>query len=161
MKETINKLSEKQIALITLALTIVALVIGIALPEIRTALGLEHSSSRVESSEASIIQEDELSKPNKIEEMDTPAPPAPPTADKEKKLPRVEIKKDYANSSIQNGEFIIFSGVTFKNSGYLTGKVIIQKGATFKNTGAIEGEVINKGGTFTNTGYLDGPLTVE
>ncbi len=161
MKETINRLTEKQIALITLALTIVALVIGIAMPEIRTALGLEGSSSSMRPAEASMLPENALSKSKQIEEMDNATPPAPPTAGKEKKLPRVEIKKDYANSSMQNGEFIVFSGVTFKNSGYLTGKVIIQKGATFKNMGTIEGEVINKGGTFTNTGYLDGPLTVE
>lgn len=148
MKEAINRLSEKQIALITLALTVAALLIGIALPEIRVALGLDRE--RVQYSQKPVAE---------IQNM-MPEPPTTPVAGQEK-LPRVEIKKDYANSGAQNGEFIIYSGVTFKNTGFLSGKIIIQKGATFKNTGAIEGDVLNQGGTFTNTGYLDGALKVE
>jgi hypothetical protein len=156
MKESINKLTEKQIALFTLALTVLALVIGIAMPEIRAALGLEPGDGNYRNERS---QESAVAKANTATSIDIPTPPQPPGA--EKKLALVEIKKDYANSGAQTGEFIVFSGVTFKNTGFLSGKVIIQKGATFKNTGAIEGEVINKGGTFENTGYLDGPLTVE
>lgn len=161
MKETINKLTEKQIAFITLGLTALALVIGIALPEIRAALGLETERGDYYGERSQRRdKEDALAKANTATTLpDIPKPPSPPGT--EEKLARVEIKKDYANSGAQSGEFIVFSGVTFKNTGFLTGKVIIQKGATFKNTGAIHGEVINKGGTFENTGYLDGPLTVE
>lgn len=158
MKETINKLSEKQIALFTLALTIVALVIGIALPEIRAALGLESErAGRARHFDKAALQTQDMA------DINLPEPPPPPDADQEKpeKLARIEIKKDYANSGMQTGEFIIYPGVTFENTGFLSGKVIIQKGATFKNTGAIEGDILNKGGTFTNTGFLDGALTVE
>ncbi len=153
MKETINRLSEKQIALITLALTAVALVIGIALPEIRTMLGLEAT------------YETRNDRPRgdrdgkKYADVGIPKPPAPPGA--ETALPVTEIKQDYSNSGAQTGEFIIFSGVTFRNSGFLKGKVVIQKGATFINSGSIEGRVVNQGGKFENTGFLDGPLTVE
>lgn len=160
MKETINKLSEKQIALITLSLTIIALIIGIALPEIRVALGLE--SDRVAyRTEPSHLRDERSGKPFiEAGNGSIPKPPKPPgTA--EENLPKVEIKKDYENSSFQNGEFIIYSGITFKNTGMLTGKITIQKGATFINSGAIEGDVLNKGGTFKNTGLLDGALTVE
>lgn len=160
MKETINKLTEKQIAFLTLGLTALALVIGIALPEIRAALGLdaEREGYRSERSHRR-DKDDAFPKANTATLSDIPTPPVPAGADKS--LARMEIKKDYSNSGAQSGEFIVFSGITFKNTGFLKGKVIIQKGATFKNTGAIEGEVINKGGTFENTGYLDGPLTVE
>lgn len=153
MKETLNRLSEKQIALITLALTAMALVIGIALPEIRTMLGLEAAyETRSDRSKGSRDGK-------KYADLGIPKPPAPPgTA---VALPVTEIKQDYSNSGSQTGEFIVFSGVTFKNTGFLKGKVVIQKGATFVNNGAIEGTVVNKGGKFENTGYLDGPLTVE
>lgn len=155
MKETINKMTEKQIALLTLALTVVALVIGIALPEIRAALGLEGRGTKIEQSQASVANAEMEDLP----ETDIPTPPTPPGSKKE--LPRTELKEDYSNGGAQTGEFIVFPGVTFTNTGYLKGKVIIEKGATFKNTGAIEGEVINKGGKFENTGYLDGPLKTE
>jgi hypothetical protein len=157
MKEVVNKLSEKQIALITLALTVVALIIGVALPEIRTALGLEKNtteSPRQANTDKATVQN------QNIADINLPKPPPTPGTDKEN-LPRVEIKKDYENSGAQTGEFIIYPGVTFENTGFLSGKVIIQKGATFKNTGAIEGDILNKGGTFKNTGFLDGALTVE
>lgn len=156
IKETIHKLTEKQIALITLALTVVALIIGVALPEIRTALGLE--SERSERYAGRKKHEDKVLAQD-IADIDIPEPPVP-GADK-KDLPRVEIKKNYSNSGAQNGEFIIYPGVTFENTGFLSGKIIIEKGATFKNTGAIEGDILNKGGTFKNTGFLDGALTVE
>ncbi|GEM_PF-2331313 len=160
MKEKINKLSEKQIALITLSLTIIALIIGIALPEIRVALGLDSDRSDYRA-ERSQSRDERIDKPFvEAGNVNIPKPPKPPgTA--EENLPKVEIKKDYENSSFQNGEFIIYSGITFKNTGMLTGKIIIQKGATFINSGAIEGDVLNKAGTFKNTGYLDGALTVE
>ena len=154
MKETINRLSEKQIALLTLALTVMALVVGIALPEIRAMLGLESDSynakPRVER------QEREARKHN---DMGIPKPPPPPGV--EEALPITEIKQDYSNTGAQTGEFVVYSGVTFKNTGFLKGKVVIQKGATFVNSGAIEGTVINQGGKFENTGYLDGPLKIE
>lgn len=160
MKETINKLTEKQIALLTLGLTVLALVIGIALPEIRAALGLEGGNGQSRTAQnVGAEKEEALINANTATLSDIPKPPTPPGA--EEKLALVEIKKDFSNSGMQTGEFVIFEGVTFENTGYLKGKVIIQKGGTFKNTGAIEGEVINKGGTFENTGYLDGPLTVE
>lgn len=160
MKETINKLTEKQIAFITLGLTALALVIGIALPEIRTALGLETERGDYYGERSQRRDKDDASvKANNATLSDIPKPPSLPGT--EEKLARVEIKKDYSNTGAQSGEFIVFSGVTFKNTGFLKGKVIIQKGVTFKNTGAIEGEVLNKGGTFENTEYLDGPLTVE
>lgn len=153
MKETFERLSEKQIALITLGLTVVALFVGIALPEIRSMIGLDHykKSEPVGQSQASVIPDRAAA-----ETPDSPTPPVP-----EEQLQRTEIKQDFSNSGAQTGEFVIFPGVTFKNSGFLKGKVIIEKGAKFINSGAIEGTVVNKGGTFTNTGYLNGPLKVE
>lgn len=158
MKETINRLSEKQIALITLGLTVIALVVGIALPEIRSILGLEGGNYDSRPRKERIFA-DRDRKEHEVADAAIPTPPSPPGG--EETLTRTEIKQDFANSGAQTGEFVIYTGVTFKNSGFLKGKVVIEKGATFINSGAIEGTVVNKGGTFTNTGFLDGPLKME
>ncbi|MDX1940759.1 MAG: hypothetical protein SFU99_09425 [Saprospiraceae bacterium] len=144
MKNIFENLTEKQIAVFSLLLTAVAVIIGVALPEIRSVLGLNGSGDESEYVASSMTAQGENDAETARIESDG--------------LNLVEITESDTLWSVKQGEFVIYPNVHYVILGAAEGKMTIKEGANVELLGVFKGDVLNEGGKFKVLGVHEGSL---
>lgn len=144
MKNIFENLTEKQIAVFSLLLTAAAVIVGIALPEIRSMMGLDGRADEPEYEVSSMIAQGENDAETARIESD--------------ELNLVEITESDTLWSVKQGEFVIYPNVHYVILGAAEGKMTIKTGANVELLGVFKGDVLNEGGKFKVLGVHEGSL---
>ncbi|MBK7871779.1 MAG: hypothetical protein IPJ74_14425 [Saprospiraceae bacterium] len=144
MKNIFENFTEKQIAVFSLLLTAAAVIVGIALPEIRSMMGLDGRVDESEYEVSSMIAQGENDAETARIESD--------------ELNLVEITESDTLWSVKQGEFVIYPNVHYVILGAAEGKMTIKTGANVELLGVFKGDVLNEGGKFKVLGVHEGSL---